>query len=472
MNYSDPTKLGILACPGGEAFADQVIRRLASIYKRRFDRKTSVLASRYHISQELVTRKINFDNDIQSSLLYIPGNVNQYRPPRFKINARHTFFANGEVKTEILDSVRGKDLYIFQDIENHQPIAFNEGAVERVLSVNDHIFSLFVTIDAAMQAGAERINVVLSSYPYARQHKKKGREGLTAARVSEMLENLGVARVITLDIHSREIENSFNRMRLENLHASLQVIEKLIGVIDITSEDLVVLSPDTGAVDRNKFYANALQKPLALLYKERDYSKVSKNAADSNITDMRLLGDIVGKTVFMADDMIGTGGTLLKGMKAIKDMGAARIICAASLPLFSGSAVEDFDAAYKKGLFYRIIGTNAIHHRELLEKEWYVQADVTGLFAQIISLVHHNRSLSSMLDNRELVAKRIKRQVDRHHGHKHGGHAHHGAAQPGAAPQGGPAEADADPAARLAASAAAMGPHEEPIPYGVREKHE
>jgi ribose-phosphate pyrophosphokinase len=114
MSYSDPTKLGILACPGADAFANQVIRRLAGIYKRRFDRKSAVLASRYHISQELVTRKINFDNDIQSSLLYIPGNVNLYRAPRFKINARHTYFANGEVKTEILDSVRGKDLYIFQ----------------------------------------------------------------------------------------------------------------------------------------------------------------------------------------------------------------------------------------------------------------------------------------------------------------------------------------------------------------------
>ncbi|HRZ66481.1 MAG TPA: ribose-phosphate diphosphokinase, partial [Spirochaetia bacterium] len=325
----------------------------------------------------------------------------------------HTYFANGEVKTEILDSVRGKDVYIFQDIENHQPIPFNEGSVHRYLSVNDHLFSLFVTIDAAMQAGAERVNLVLPAYPYSRQHKKKGREGLTAARVGQILENLGVSRIITLDIHSREIENCFNRLRLENLHASLQIIEKLIGVADISSEDLVILSPDTGAIDRNKFYANSLGKPLALLYKERDYSKVSKSAAESNISEMKLLGDVRGKTVFMADDMIGTGGTLIKGMKNLKDMGVEKIICAVSLPFFSGSAIEDFDAAFKQGLFYRIIGTNAVYHKELLQKEWYVQSDVTGLFAQIISLVHHNRSVSSMLDNRDLVAKRIKKQLDR-----------------------------------------------------------
>jgi ribose-phosphate pyrophosphokinase len=413
MSYSDPTKLAILACPGAEAFTNQVVRKLAGIYKRRFDRKTGALAARYHISQELVTRKINFDNDIQSSFLHIPGNVDQYRPPRFKVNVRHTYFPNGEVKAEILDSVRGKDLFIFQDPENRQAISLNDGAVHRHLSVNDHIFSLFVTVDAAMQAGADRINLVLPVYPYSRQHKKKGRESLTAARVGQILESLGVSRIITLDIHSREIENAFNKLRLENLHASLQIIEKLIGITDISNEDLVVLAPDTGAVDRNKFYANALQKPLNLLYKERDYSRVSRTASESNISEMRLLGDVKGKTVFMADDMIGTGGTLIKGMKNLREIGASRVICAASLPIFSGNAIEEFDAAYKQGLFYRIIGTNAVHHRELLTKEWYAQVDITGLFAQIISLVHHNRSLSSMLDNRELVAKRIQKQLDR-----------------------------------------------------------
>lgn len=413
MSYSDPSKLGVLACPGAEAFTDQVVRKLAGIYKRRFDRKTQALSSRYHLSPEEVTRDINFANDSASSLTYVPGPTDRYRLPQLKVHTRHTFFANGEIKAEILDSVRGKDLYIIQDIENHQPIAFNDGAEHKVLSINDHIFSLFVTMDAAMQAGAERVNLVLPTYPYSRQHKKKGREGLTAARVGSMMEHLGASRIITLDIHSKEIENCFDRTRLENLHASFQIIEKLFGLVDPRREDIVVLAPDTGAVDRNKFYANALQRPLALLYKERDYSKVTRNAAESNISEMRLLGDVKGKTIFMADDMIGTGGTLIKGMKNLKEMGAEKVICAVSLPLFSGSAIEDFDAAHKQGLFHRIIGTNAVFHNDLLQKEWYVQADVTGLFAQTISLVHHDRSLSSTLDNRDVVTKMIKKHMDR-----------------------------------------------------------
>ncbi|HPE88593.1 MAG TPA: ribose-phosphate diphosphokinase, partial [Spirochaetales bacterium] len=292
MNYSDPTKLGLLACPGGERFAEQVLKRLSTIYRHRFERKVQVMADRYHISKELVTRKINFANDVYSSMLCIPGNVNEYRAPRFKVNARFTWFANGEIKTEILDSIRGKDLYIFQDVENRQPCRFNDGRDERELSVNDHVMNTLVTIDAAIQAGAERITLVMPAYPYSRQHKKKGREGLTAARLGQIFENYGVQRIITLDIHSREIENCFNKLRLENLHASYQVIEKLAGIIDVGDENLVVLSPDTGAVDRNKFYASTLQKPLAMLYKERDYSKVTKDATDSNITEMKLLGDI------------------------------------------------------------------------------------------------------------------------------------------------------------------------------------
>jgi ribose-phosphate pyrophosphokinase len=114
----------------------------------------------------------------------------------------------------------------------------------------------------------------------------------------------------------------------------------------------------------------------------------------------------------MADDMIGTGGTLIKAMKYLKDLGATKVICAVSLPLFSGNAIEEFDAAYKEGLFYRVIGTNAIYHNELLKKEWYIQSDVTGLFAQVISLLHHNRSVSSLLDNRDVVARLIKRKLE------------------------------------------------------------
>ncbi|MDR3247769.1 MAG: ribose-phosphate diphosphokinase [Treponema sp.] len=404
MNYSNPANLAVIACPGGEVFADEVVSHLRKGYRRNLEGNAADMAKRYDLDQAEVIRRINFLNDAVSAR-HAPGQAGEIRVPRFKVPARFSIFANGEVKAEILESIRGRDIYIFQDVENHYPVNFNEGSEKKILSVNDHLMTVLVTVDAAKQAGAEQVTVVLPNYPYARQHKTKGREGLTASRVGKMLEHLGVNRIISLDIHSRDISNSFDRMRLENLHASYQIIRALSRMDGILNDDFVVVSPDTGAVDRNKFYANALKKPLALLYKERDYSRVSKDAGDSNIAEIKLLGNVQDKTVFMADDMLGTGGTLLKGMKTLKDHGAQKVICSISLPLFSGSAISYFDDAYKEGLFYRIIGTNAVYQEEVLNREWYVSVNISRLFAQTISRLHQRQSLSSLLDNRNVIGK-------------------------------------------------------------------
>jgi ribose-phosphate pyrophosphokinase len=320
MNQTNPVNLGVLACPGGEVFADEVIEHLKGGYRALFDKTIEGLANKYGIENKAAVRRVNFLNDVLSPVHQFHENGGQnndasqgtcqlpqenahlrgperYRSPRFKVSAKFTLFANSEIKAEILDSIRGKDIYIVQDGENHYPVYFSGGDVKKVLSINDHLLTTFVTVDAARQAGAESVTLVMPVYPYSRQHRTKGREGLTAGRIGRILENLGVNRIITLDIHSREISNAFHRMRLENLHASYQIIRALSGIPEIMSDDLVVVSPDTGAVDRNKFYATALKKPLALLYKERDYSRVSTNALINNISDIKLLGDVRNKTL-------------------------------------------------------------------------------------------------------------------------------------------------------------------------------
>ena len=335
--------------------------------------------------------------------------MEKIRVPRFKVNARFTHFMNGEFKTEILECIRGKSVFIFQDVENHHPLLVNEGKNEHVFSVNDHLMSLLVTIDAVRFAGAAHITLVVPVYPYSRQHKKKGREGLTASMLGLFYENLGVDQIITLDIHSREIENAFHTARIENLHASYQIIRELAKIENLADPDakLVIVAPDSGAVDRNKFYSSGLKKPLAMIYKERDYSVVTQNAKQSNIVSINLLGDVTGKTAFLADDMLGTGGTLLKAMAFLKSKGAKKVIAAVSLPFFTGDAIQLFDEAYKNGHFYRIIGTNAVYHEELLNKEWYISTDVSGLFAQAISRLYHNQSLSGVLDNRNIIERML-----------------------------------------------------------------
>ncbi len=410
MPYSEPTNLAIVACQGGEAFANAVITHLRNMYKHRFTLKNDVISKRYQMQKEELIRKINLDSDIQTSDVCMRGSVESYRPPIFKVNTRFTYFMNGEFKTELLDSVRGKDVYIFQDCENHEILPLNDGKNKLSLSVNDHVMSMLVTIDAVQEAGAKTITLVLPVYPYSRQHKKKGREGLTARTLGHIYENLGVNRIITLDLHSREIVNAFSLTHLENLHASYQIIRELSKCVDLVNktEDMVIVSPDTGAIDRNKFYASGLKLPLAMIYKERDYSIVTQDAHSTNIKAVKLLGDVKGKVAFLADDMLGTGGTLLKAMGFLKEQGATKVICAISLPFFTGNAIEQFDEAYKQGLFYRIIGTNAVYHEDLLNREWYISTDVSGLFANVIMRIHHNQSVGGLLDNRDIIEKLLK----------------------------------------------------------------
>lgn len=412
MPYSEPTNLAVVACPGGESFADEVITHLHHMYKHRFNSKTDVLSNRYQITKDQVVKYTNFFNDMKTTDLCVRGNTEKYRVPNFKVDTEFTYFMNGEFKTEIKECIRGKDVYIFQDVENHQPLKLNGGKNTQVLSVNDHVMSMLVTIDAVRQAGAKDITLVLPVYPYSRQHKKKGREGLTASLLGHIYENMGVTRIITLDLHSREIVNAFASTHIENLHASYQIIRELAKLVDLTNktEDLVVVSPDTGAIDRNKFYATGLKTPLAMIYKERDYSMVTQNAKDTNIKSIKLLGDVRGKVAFLADDMLGTGGTLLKAMEFLKEQGATKVIAAISLPFFTGNAIEQFNEAYKNGLFYRIIGTNAVYHEELLKHEWYINTNVSGLFANVITRLHNNQSLSDLLDNRTIIEKLVKRE--------------------------------------------------------------
>lgn len=410
MPYSEPTNLAIVACPGGESFANEVIAHLKRIYKHRYTLKNDVISKRYELSREEITKKINLENDLDAPELFIHGDVSKYRAPEFKVNTRFTFFANGEFKTELLDTIRGKDVFIFQDVENHEVMSLNGGTTKMALSVNDHLMSLLVTIDAVRQCGAGKITLVLPAYPYSRQHKKKGRESLTASMLGHIYEVLGVTRIVTLDIHSREIENSFHSINVSNLHASYQIIRELSKIVDLSgqTEDLVVVAPDTGAIDRNKFYASGLKIPLAMIYKERDYSIVTADAKNTNIISVNLLGDVNGKAAFLADDMLGTGGTLLKAMEFLKQKGATKVIAAISLPFFTGNAIKMFDDAYQKGFFYRIIGTNAVYHEELLKREWYINTNVSGLFANVITRIHHNQSVGDLLDNRSIIEKVLK----------------------------------------------------------------
>jgi ribose-phosphate pyrophosphokinase len=301
-------------------------------------------------------------------------------------------FANGEIKTEIMQSIRGENIYIVQDVANF----------ENQLSCNDAIFQLLTTIDAVRHSSGKNITLILPTFPYSRQHRKTGREGLTASLLCQIFESLDVVRIITLDIHSKEIENSLHKAVLENLFPSESFALTLKSLLT-SEDDLVVVSPDTGAVARNKFYATVFKCPLAFLYKERDYSKISTSAADSNIIDIKLLGNVKDKTCFIVDDMIGTGSTIIEAVKFLKYNGAKKIIIAVSLPFFNSNAIDIFEAIYKDGFFDKVIGTNAVFNSRLNKRGWFIRVDISELFAKVIFNLENNLSISDLVDNKSAI---------------------------------------------------------------------
>ena len=407
MSIIKPHKLGIITGPGSEYLAGKVLKHLRRLYQERYVKLSKNLAERYGKTEQEILREVSFIDELGSKKIPSGKFPGEYICPNFDIPVKYTKFLNGEVKAEIQEPVRGLKVYIIYDVTNNTPVKLaGDDAVS--LSVNDHLMFIFTTVQALRLAGADGVTLVLPTYPYARQHKKSSREALTAGLFGQFCESLGVERIITLDLHCMEIENCFRSTHLENLHASYQILIELKKLIDFSDPDLTVVSPDTGAVNRNKFYAQILHRPLAMLYKERDYSIVTTDAKHNNIKSINLLGDVKGKTVLMADDMISSGGTMLIAMRKLRELGAKKIICIVSLPFFNGNAVSEFDKAAKEGVFDYIIGTNAVYHGDdLLSCSWYIQTDISELIARVISRLHHGRAISPVLDNRRIAQRLV-----------------------------------------------------------------
>ncbi len=308
--------------------------------------------------------------------------------------SKEVWFPNREVKTEIACNIRGDDVYIVQCMDD--PLRLNR-------SVNDNLMALISAIDAVRQSDADTVTAVIPQFPYSRQERKKTREGISARWIARLLEIAGADRVITLDIHAEAIAGFFQRGLLENLHASKVIIEDFresyyqehphLRADDSLGKHVVVVSPDAGSADRSRYFAKVLRSELAMVDKERNYDKPGK------IQSMRLVGRVKGRDVFMPDDMIATGGTLLKACRLLKQEGARNIYLATSLAFFNGNAVGKFNAAFRRKMFRSVIATDAVFRGSVfLERHpWYREVSIAPLFAQVIYNINHKRSVSELL---------------------------------------------------------------------------
>ena len=291
-------------------------------------------------------------------------------------------FKNTEYKTTIKENIRGNDVYIVQCIGNP-----HTGR-----SVNDDFLILKTMIQAAYYSDSSEINVVIPYYPYSRQERKREREAITAQMAAWELENIGAKRVITIDLHSEVIEGFFRKAKVQNLHASKIIIDNIKENHKDILKELIVVSPDVGGTARAKYYAKKLNANVVIYYKERSL----KGDIESYIR----IGDIKGKNIILVDDMIDSGGTIIKIVNEIAKEGVKDIYIATTFGFFNGDAIKEFSELHKKGIIKKVIGTDAIYHdKSFFEKNpWYEEVSVAQLFAEVISRIHNRESVSELLD--------------------------------------------------------------------------
>ena len=224
-------------------------------------------------------------------------------------------FANGEIYCEIEKNVRGSDVFLIQTLSH---------------PVNDNLMELLIMIDALKRASAESITAVIPYYGYSRQDRKASpRTPISAKLVADMITAAGASRVVTMDIHAGQIQGFFN-IPFDNIYASPVFLNYIQN--NISLDNLMMVSPDAGGVERVRWYAKKLQTDIAMIDKRRTGPNVAKA--------MNIVGDVAGRDVIIVDDMIDTAGTLVEAAKTLRDHGAKKIYAFATHGILSGPAAE------------------------------------------------------------------------------------------------------------------------------------
>lgn len=224
-------------------------------------------------------------------------------------------FSDGEVMVEILENVRGRDVFVLQPT---------------CAPTNDNLMEIMVMVDALRRASAGTITAAIPYFGYARQDRRprSARVAITAKVVANMLQSIGVDRVLTMDLHADQIQGFFD-IPVDNIYASPVL---LADIKQRKFEDLVVVSPDIGGVVRARALAKQLETDLAIIDKRRPRANVSEV--------MNIIGDIKGRTCLIMDDMVDTAGTLTKAASALKERGAKAVYAYCTHPVLSGAAIE------------------------------------------------------------------------------------------------------------------------------------
>lgn len=319
-------------------------------------------------------------------------------------------FASGDGKGLIKSTVRGKDLFIIVDVGNYN-CKYEMFGRENAMSPDDHYQDLKRIIQAA-SGKAHRINVIMPILYGGRQHRRNFRESLDCACALQELESMGVSNIITFDAHDPRVHNAIPLMGFDNVIPSYQVLKTMfreIPDIDLSAERFMVISPDEGALNRNMYYASVLGVNLGMFYKRRDYSTIV-NGRNPIVAHEYLGNSVEGMDVFIADDIISSGESMLDLAYALKKKKARRIFAYATYAIFT-DGLDKFDQAYQEGVIDGVFGTNLTYRTDaLLHRKWFYEVDVSKYISYFIAAINHDVSISTVLDPHEKIKQLLKKK--------------------------------------------------------------
>jgi ribose-phosphate pyrophosphokinase len=312
-------------------------------------------------------------------------------------------FSSGDAKGLIKESIRGSDVFIVADVGNHSCTYALFGETNK-MSPDDHYQDLKRIIQAS-SGKAHRLNVIMPILYGGRQHRRSHRESLDCAVALQELQSMGVENIITFDAHDSRVCNAVPLMGFDNVIPSYQVLKSLfkgVANLKVDKDSFMVVSPDEGALHRNMYYASVLGVELGMFYKRRDYSRVVSGR--NPIVAHEYLGNSVeGKDVFISDDIISSGESMLEVAHELKKRKAGRIIAYATYPIFTGG-LDTFDKAYEDGIIDYVFGTNLTYRTpELIARDWFYEVDVSKYIAYLIAALNHGVSISKVIDPHEKV---------------------------------------------------------------------
>ena len=277
-------------------------------------------------------------------------------------------FSDGETTVELLENVRGKDVFILQSTSN---------------PTNDNLMEIMVMVDALRRSSAARITAAIPYLGYSRQDRRprSARVAITAKVVANMLTSVGVNRLLTMDLHSDQIQGFFD-IPVDNIYATPVLLEDLNKQ---NYEEVVIVSPDVGGVVRARACAKILSSDLAIIDKRRPKPNVSEV--------MNIIGDVKGRTCVIIDDIVDTANTLCEAAVALKKHGAKKVVAYATHPIFSGSAI---DLINKSQLDEIVITDTITLSQDAKNSKKIRQVSVAGILAETIKRISHEDSVSSL----------------------------------------------------------------------------